>query len=100
MQSRQVITHGPGVMAVSATTSDAPVVTGADVARAGRRPLPATLVGGTGYTPAAEGPRPALHRAYLTRPLRLHGGTRHRVEAWQTPLAVAASSWRVPPVLT
>jgi len=50
-------------MAVSATTSNAPVVTGADVARPGRRPLPVTPVGGapqpvggSGYAPAAGGP--------------------------------------------
>jgi uncharacterized protein (TIGR02172 family) len=38
--------------------------------------------------------RTVMHRAYLGRYFRLHGGTRRQVEAWQGPMSVAARSWR------
>jgi uncharacterized protein (TIGR02172 family) len=41
--------------------------------------------------------RVLLHAAYLHRYLQLRPGTRREIKAWQMPLAVAASSWRVPP---
>jgi uncharacterized protein (TIGR02172 family) len=34
--------------------------------------------------------RPVMHRAYLRNYLRLQGGTRRAIEAWQLPLAAAA----------
>lgn len=37
--------------------------------------------------------RSVMHRSYLRRYLRLRGGTRQQIEAWQAPIAVAARSW-------
>ncbi len=39
--------------------------------------------------------RPVIHESYLRQSLRLHGGTRLQVEAWQPTLAVAARGWRL-----
>jgi Ser/Thr protein kinase RdoA (MazF antagonist) len=41
-----------------------------------------------------KGLRPLIHGKYLKRYLRLATGTRQQIEAWQTPLAVAARSWK------
>jgi aminoglycoside phosphotransferase (APT) family kinase protein len=39
--------------------------------------------------------RSVMHHSYLRRYFHLHIGTREQIEGWETPIAVAARSWRV-----